>query len=111
MNSQSQELEALEARLRETEERLKQKGGGSSPGTARQKSGNTPHRRQPLGGTFTGQENERPSERNQTPTKSPSVGTESPWLSSIRPESQSPTQGGDPQADRAPSTAKRFHMP
>ena len=48
VSSQNQELEALEARLRETEERLREKQSGSTG----RNGNNTPHRRQPLGNTF-----------------------------------------------------------
>lgn len=57
VSSQSQELEALEARLRETEERLKQRrsrnSSPSSPGNSR----NTTHRRPPIDRTFSGGDN------------------------------------------------------
>lgn len=49
VSSQNQELEALEARLKETEERLKQKQSDSS---GRGTGNNTPHRRRQLGDTY-----------------------------------------------------------
>ena len=56
VNSQSAELQALEARIRETEERLAQKKQPRTSSPAgqgmRQASGGSPHRRQPLGDTF-----------------------------------------------------------
>ena len=59
MSSQNAELEAIEAKLRQTEERLREKSRTSSP-TGRAGAGtNSPHRRQPLGSTFGGQENDR----------------------------------------------------
>lgn len=60
VSSQSAELEALEARLRETEERLKERQSRTSSPAGRTAGGtNSPHRRQPLGNTFNGQENDR----------------------------------------------------
>lgn len=60
VSSQSAELEALEVRLRETEERLKERQSRTSSPAGRAAGGiNSPHRRQPLGNTFDGQENDR----------------------------------------------------
>ena len=52
VSSQSQELEALEARLRETEERLKQKQSKISSQAGVSGGHSSPHRRQPNGTTF-----------------------------------------------------------
>lgn len=62
VNSQSQELQALEARLRETEERLiEQQSRTSSPAGRGANGTSSPHRRQPLSRAFSGQENDRQS--------------------------------------------------
>jgi len=59
VSSQSAELEALEARLRETEERLREKQSQkSSPAPRATGDLNPPHRRQPLGDTFAAHESE-----------------------------------------------------
>jgi len=53
VSSASQELEALEARLRETEELLKKRQTGSASRSPAATSGrNSPHRRTPLGAAF-----------------------------------------------------------
>ena len=59
MSSQNAELEAIEAKLRQTEERLKEKSRTSSPIGRAGAGTNSPHRRQPLGSTFGGQEHDR----------------------------------------------------
>lgn len=60
VSSQSAELEALEAKLRETEERLKErKSRTSSPAGRNAGVASSPHARRPLGNTFNGQENDR----------------------------------------------------
>lgn len=60
MSSQSAELEAIEARLRETEERLKEKQSRTSSPAGKAAGGaNSPLRRQPLGDTFRAHENDR----------------------------------------------------
>lgn len=70
--TQNQELEALEAKLRETEERLKQKQSrSSSPATALSDGGNSPRRRQGLEGVFSSPESGRqhaPTATRPTPT-------------------------------------------
>ena len=78
VNSQNQELEALEARLRETEQRLKERQSRNSSPAG--KSGGSPHRRKPLGGTFSGQENDRA----QQPATSP-LATQAPMSQPVMP--------------------------
>jgi hypothetical protein len=54
---QTHELEALEARLRATEERLKQAAGaGIIPGSQARSGRSSPHQRTPLGDTFNAKE-------------------------------------------------------
>ena len=78
VNSQNQELEALEARLRETEQRLKERQSRNSSPAG--KSGGSPHRRKPLGDTFSGQENDRA----QPPATSP-LATQAPMSQPVMP--------------------------
>ncbi|MCJ1372864.1 hypothetical protein MMC20_004090 [Loxospora ochrophaea] len=59
VTSQSQELEALEARLRETEERLKLKQSRSSSPAPRNSGYNSPLRQPPFGRVINGKENDR----------------------------------------------------
>ncbi len=86
VSSQSQELEALEARLRETEERLKQtrsrNSSPSSPGNGR----NTAHRRPPVGRAFSGQG----GEVEQAVATSP-LATQPPSTQSRPPTAESPS--------------------
>ena len=86
MNSQSQELEALEARIRETEERLKQQQSRTSSPAGKTGASKSPHRRKPLGDTFAGHENDRtqPSVASPLSTQAPttqsvSASTMSQW--------------------------------
>lgn len=78
VDSQNQELEALEARLRETEQRLKERQSRNPSPTG--KSGGSPHRRKPLGDTFSGQENDRA----QHPATSP-LATQAPITQPVMP--------------------------
>lgn len=83
MSSQSQELEALEARLRETEERLKQRrsrnSSPSSPGNGK----NTTHRRPPVGRTFSGgRETEQAVATSPLATQPPSTQSRPPTAQS-----------------------------
>ena len=82
VDSQNQELEALEARLRETEQRLKERQSRNSSPAG--KSGGSPHRRKPLGDTFSGQENDRA----QPPATSP-LATQAPITQSVMPSTMS----------------------
>ena len=82
VDSQNQELEALEARLRETEQRLKERQSRNSSPAG--KSGGSPHRRKPLGDTFSGQENDRA----QAPATSP-LATRTPMTQSVMPSTMS----------------------
>lgn len=59
VDSQNQELEALEARLRETEERLRQKQSVNSSPAAKAGANNTSYQTQPLGATFSGRDGNR----------------------------------------------------
>jgi len=82
VDSQNQELEALEARLRETEQRLKERQSrNSSPAS---NSGGSPHRRKPLGDTFSGQENGRAQPSAPSP-----LATQAPITQSVMPSTMS----------------------
>lgn len=59
VDSQNQELEALEARLRDTEERLRQQQSRKSSHTAKISAIKSSHPRQPLGPTFSDQVDDR----------------------------------------------------
>lgn len=79
VSTQSQELEALEAKLRETEERLKQRQSRTaSPAGKNAGESNSPHRRKLIGDTFSGQENDRLQSSNSSP-----LATQSPASSSV----------------------------
>ena len=52
VDSQTKELEALEARLKDTENRLKEKQSRTNSPAGRESGRNSPHRRQGLGDTF-----------------------------------------------------------
>jgi len=82
VDSQNQELEALEARLRETEQRLKERQSRNSSPAG--KSGGSPHRRKPLGDTFSGQENDRA----HPPATSP-LATQAPITQHVMPSTMS----------------------
>lgn len=85
VTSQSQELEALEAKLKETEERLKQRQSSpAAKAVGGSNSSNSPHRRKPIGDAFSGQENDR----LQPSTSSP-LGTQPPASSSVSPSTMS----------------------
>ncbi|MCJ1368222.1 hypothetical protein MMC16_007363 [Acarospora aff. strigata] len=70
VSSQSQELEALEARLRETEERLKQRRSRTSSPSSSNNARNTSHRRPGIGRAFGG----RGSETEPASVTSPLAG-------------------------------------
>ena len=102
VSSQNAELEALEAKLRETEERLKeQRSRTSSPAGRAAGLAHSPHRRQPLGNTFHGQENDRLQQgvgtsplASQLPAAgSVSASTMSQWRPSV--QEASPVSPGD----------------
>ncbi|CAF9936558.1 hypothetical protein IMSHALPRED_010798 [Imshaugia aleurites] len=59
VDSQTQELQALEAQLRDTEERLKERQSRDPSSAGRNNGANSLNRRQALGNTFSGQENGR----------------------------------------------------
>ena len=86
VSSQSQELEALEARLRETEERLKQRRSRNSSPSSSSNGRNTSHRRAPIGRTFSGQG----GEAEQAAVTSP-LATQPPSTQSRPPTAQSPS--------------------
>ncbi|KAK2758333.1 hypothetical protein FQN54_004181 [Arachnomyces sp. PD_36] len=66
---QSRELQALEARIREAEERLKTKKSPSPSGEQESSNGsNSPHRRQGLSGVFPG---EGEKQQRRSPLSSP----------------------------------------
>ena len=99
VDSQTQELQKLEARLRDTEKRLKERlSREPSPANGR-KGTNSPSRNPPPGGTFSGQENDRlghstiESQERQAPvSQSVSASTMSRWRPT--PSSASGTGGG-----------------
>lgn len=90
VSSQTSELEALEARLRETEERLKAKQAVASDPTRRHSGMGSPRTRQALGDTFNRRqdgegENRSPSsplaathENTKTPSRPPTGGAMPP---------------------------------
>ncbi|KAL9067585.1 MAG: hypothetical protein Q9161_006774 [Pseudevernia consocians] len=86
VKSQTQELQALEARLRDTEERLKEQQSRDPSPAGRNNGTNSLHMRQPLGNTFGGHENHRlesstiSPQATQAPTsQSVSASTMSHW--------------------------------
>lgn len=91
VSSQSQELEALEARLRETEERLKQKQTkiSSYPDVGGRQS--SPHRRQPVGTAFGTHEDDMPQVAFPSPrgTQSSLSQAEQPPIQGLSARSQS----------------------
>ncbi|MCJ1274694.1 hypothetical protein MMC21_002492 [Puttea exsequens] len=92
VNSQNAELEALEAKLRETEDRLKQRQSrNSSPSGINFGNTSSPLRRRPLAEAFGGQENERAqpaasSPLAREPMTSSSQGVMNSTLSQWRPQ-------------------------
>lgn len=86
VDSQTQELQALEARLRDTEERLKERQS-RDPSPADTSSGTKPPQsRQPLGNTISGQKNDRlepfttsPQAAQAQASRSVSASTMSRW--------------------------------
>ncbi|KAL9134874.1 MAG: hypothetical protein Q9175_003944 [Cornicularia normoerica] len=86
VNSQTQELQALEARLRDTEERLKERQSRDLSSARRHNGTNSFDRRQSPGNTFSGEENDRLEssttglQATQAPTsQSVSASTMSQW--------------------------------
>lgn len=86
VDSQTQELQALEARLRDTEDRLKERQSRDPSLAGRNNGTNSINRRQPLNNTFSGQENDRlessttSPQATQAPTsQSVSASTMSHW--------------------------------
>ena len=74
MSSQKSQLEELEAKLRETEERLKQKQSrSSSPATGVTNGRSSPHRRQGLESVFGGTEGYQPNSSGRSPLSSPTA--------------------------------------
>lgn len=101
VNSQTKELQALEARLRDTEERLKERQSRDSSPAGRNNGTNSLNRRQPLGNTFDGREKDRlvPSITSpQTTSQSVSASTMSHWRPS--PNTASETGTGSAPAAR-----------
>ena len=67
VDSQTKELEALEAKIKETEERLKDRQSRNGSPAGRGSGRNSPHPRQPLGDAFNGAENDRMQHANSSP--------------------------------------------
>lgn len=82
VTSQSQELETLEAKLKDTEERLRQRQ--SLPASKAVDGSNASHRRTPLGDTFSDQKNDRSKASASSP-----LATQPPNPSSISPSTMS----------------------
>ena len=104
VNSQTQELHALEARLRDTEERLKERQSKDPSSADRIGPTNLPNRRQPLGETLNGQDNNRLESSTTTPeakqapaSQSVSASTMSRW----RPAQNTASEKGGEHADNA----------
>jgi hypothetical protein len=93
--SQTTELEALEARLKATEERLKQRQSMGYTGMSLRGSP-SPRRRAPLGDTFSPPaEGEEPQQRNQT----------SPLVTEFRPKTPTRPQTGKREPSYTNSSA------
>ncbi|KAH0544794.1 hypothetical protein FGG08_001023 [Glutinoglossum americanum] len=107
VTTQSQELEALEARLRQTEELLKEKASKSPP--QRNGSGrNSPRRRTPLPANFGTPLNDGNERGPASPTSPlarfvPSGPSTTPGDSG----EPGPLSGGDAQSDNVPSPVKQ----
>ena len=104
MNSQTQELQALEARLRDTEERLKERQS-RDPSPAARKIGADPYNKnRSFDNTYTGEENNRLGSSATSPQSSqaPASQTLSPsTMSRWRPtqETTSGTSAGYPGSE------------
>lgn len=101
MDSQTKELQALEARLRDTEERLKERQSRDSSPASRNNGTSSLNRRQPLSNTFNGRENDRlasPVTGPQATSQSVSASTMSHWRPS--PNTASGTGNGSASAAR-----------
>jgi hypothetical protein len=72
VTSQTSELEALEARLKATEERLKAAASGETSPTGRRSGRSSPRPRAPLGDTFSQVKREQPTSPLSESTKAPS---------------------------------------
>jgi hypothetical protein len=96
VTSQTSELEALEARLRATEERLKAAASGETSPTSRRSGGSSPRTRAPLGDTFSHAQRER-----EQPTSPLSESTRAP----SRPQTANrpKTRDGRPVTGRRPT--------
>ena len=93
MNSQAKELQALEARLRDTEELLKERQSRGPSPAGRKNVTDSLSNRQPLGNTSGGQENGRQSSStNPHATQAPS----SQSVSASTLAHWRPTQSTDP---------------
>lgn len=99
VSSQSQELEALEARLRETEERLRQKQSRTSSPSSLNSGRNTPHRRQAIGRAFS----EQRSEKEQAIATSP-LATQPVASQSRPPTGKAPSYSVPPMPGAMPQT-------
>ena len=104
VSSQNAELEALEAKLRETEERLKERTSRApSPSGQVGGSTNSPHRRKPLGNTFNGQERDglqSSSGGSPLATQAPSGPVSASTMSQWRPSApEMPTRGSENTRD------------
>ena len=70
VDSQTKELEVLEARLKQTEERLKERQSRNSSPAGRLNGRNSPYRRHPTTGTFNGDEKNYPQSSALSPLSS-----------------------------------------
>ena len=103
LSSQTAELEALQARLRETEQRLSEKQSALPSSTNRTTGGtNSPHRRQPLGDTFDSRDGGQSSQNAASPLSNTSrseTGSVLPsTMSRWKPDPQDTTTAGQPNA-------------
>ncbi|KAL6717365.1 hypothetical protein ACLMJK_005280 [Lecanora helva] len=93
VSSQNAELEAIEAKLRQTEERLKEKSRTSSPAGRAVAGTSSPHRRQPLGNTFDANANSRQHNSAASPGQAHASGVSPITMSQWRPTAQETPSG------------------
>ncbi|CAF9935781.1 MAG: hypothetical protein ALECFALPRED_006550 [Alectoria fallacina] len=107
VNSQTQELQALEARLRDTEQRLREQQSRDPSPAGKNDGTNSSDRRQPLGNTFSGQENNgRPESSTTGPRATQAPPSQSMWASTMshwRPIQNTTSGTGGGHAGSAPS--------
>ena len=97
ISSQSAELQALEVRLRETEERLKERQSKSSSPALGGSAYSSPHRRPPIGRTFSGQENDRRQARAYNPPATQPLSQARPPNAKMGSYSRPIVPGGTPE--------------